>query len=226
MATFKLGAIVTNVAGSIGGTTLRRARNNFVMYNKARGSSRARLLANPRLGELARFFRTFANAYADNPSGWDALAATIQVPDKFGDLKYLTGRQFYIKCNTQLMVGGTQLYSPDEFTTDVGVFTLSTFIASLSPPDCMIGGSTTIEGDYIYVAFECSLTPLRAPTFTTRKQYFCGDSSSPLDISVGAQMVAEFPFINNNYFIRAYVTPVNHAGWKGVTQVIEGVWDV
>ena len=60
MATFKLGAIITDIAGSIGGTTLKRNGSYKVIMNKSSGSAYSPLLQNRALSYLGSIFKAWA----------------------------------------------------------------------------------------------------------------------------------------------------------------------
>lgn len=138
MAVMKLGAIVTDVAGSIGGTSLRRGRGLIVAYNKPRGPSIERLYNNRALIRNSALMHSWSNLTTSEVNSWVAAAGLFQFPDKFGDLRYLRPRELYIKLQTQLAttgaanytnatgisssVGNQDLYVPG-FQADGGVFT-------------------------------------------------------------------------------------------------------
>lgn len=111
MAIMKLGAIVTDAAGSIGGTTLRRGRGNLVVYNKSRGPSLERSYNNPALIKNAHLMNSWGSLSDAEKSSWADAAALFQFPDKFGDLRYLRPRELYIKLQTQLAVTGASNYT-------------------------------------------------------------------------------------------------------------------
>lgn len=109
MSNFKLGAIITDVSGSIGGTTLRRIRGGFSMYNKSRGASRARLLANDALPTLTELNQLYSQLTEIDRLSWRDLARTLTFPNKFGDQVNLTARALFQKCNGRLSHLGVQL---------------------------------------------------------------------------------------------------------------------
>ena len=60
MAVVKLGAIITQIAGSIGGWTFRRSQGSTVVYNKPGGASKNRLLLNAAFGNLREVIQGWA----------------------------------------------------------------------------------------------------------------------------------------------------------------------
>jgi len=128
MAKFVLGGIITNIAGSVGGTTLRRVPNGFSMYNKSKGTSIARLLNNTRVPQIARIFQKWSGLTDVERAGWNATALTVTFPDKFGVAKNLTGRQLFSKANIQLLPIGIEVTDSTGFTNDQPIWTLSSMI--------------------------------------------------------------------------------------------------
>lgn len=103
MATFKLGAIITDVAGSIGGTTIRRTPNGHAMYNKQGTQCKSAFAENSKRVQLSNVFSSWARLSEAEQTTWKKLAVLYPQKDKFGGLKQLTARQFYTKLNAQLI---------------------------------------------------------------------------------------------------------------------------
>lgn len=101
MAVIKLGAIVTGIAGSIGGTTFRRTREGLSAMNKSGGPSRNRARQNSILNTLRARIQAWTDLTPITRGDWNDAAPLFQFPDKFGDLKTLTGRQLFIKLSTR-----------------------------------------------------------------------------------------------------------------------------
>ena len=103
MATFKLGAIITDVAGSIGGTTIRRTPNGHAMYNKQGTQIKSAFAEKNKRVQLSNVFSSWSRLSKEEQSTWQELAVLYPQKDKFGILKQLTARQFYTKLNAQLI---------------------------------------------------------------------------------------------------------------------------
>lgn len=103
MATFKLGAIITDVAGSIGGTTIRRTPNGHAMYNKQGTQIKSAFAEKSKRLQLSNVFSSWSRLSAEQQSTWRELAVLYPQRDKFGSLKQLTARQFFTKLNAQLV---------------------------------------------------------------------------------------------------------------------------
>jgi hypothetical protein len=103
MANIKLGAIITDIAGSIGGTTFRRTPAGIIAYNKQGTQIKSAFAKNSvknKLGAILGSWNFLETAVKDF---WIDKATLYTFPGKFGTLKNLTGRQLYTKLNSQFI---------------------------------------------------------------------------------------------------------------------------
>lgn len=115
MASFRLGAIITEIQGSIGGTTIRRTPRNPIMYNKQGRQFRSANSVNSQATGLGNIFRSWGGLPQGIRDFWNGIAPLYPQKDKFGNDIILSGRQFYTKLNAQLLPVGQSV--------DVSVFT-------------------------------------------------------------------------------------------------------
>lgn len=112
MAKIILGTFITNIAGSSQGSTFRRTKNGHSVYNKQNRILRQSLLNNSKIfaiAEIIRGWRLFTQAQRDE---WNRQSQFFQFPDKFGNLKTLTGRQLYVKLTAQMSVANIVFVDP------------------------------------------------------------------------------------------------------------------
>ena len=114
MAVIKLGSIITDIAGSIGGTTFRRTSTGHAVYNKQGRQVKSAFSKASRKNQLGNIFSNWYNLAEREKKQWALNASTYPLKDKFGNTKYLTGRQLYTKLNAQLL--------PANATSDVSKF--------------------------------------------------------------------------------------------------------
>ena len=224
MAIFKMGAIVTEIVGSIGGTNFRRGVNNGIISNKSFGGSRNKLLLNKQLGNIGNIFRQWRALDPEIQGYWDAEALNFLFPDKFGVQKNLTGRQFYSKMNIQLLPVGESIYDPTGITSDIGIVTVGS--GNIEP---QFGSASFNLVDVtapvkILVSAEVAINYLNAPTFTRRiTLYEENVTESSTFIEWGNQFFAAFPYFTYNYVGRFYVETINEWGFKGPPQVVNTI---
>lgn len=222
MATIKLGAFITNIAGSVGGTTFRRHQNAIVVSNKTRGASRNRLLNNNALASLRTVIQNwslFTQALRDS---WATQAALFQFPDKFGDLKNLTGRELYTKLAAHLLAVFKP--SPNPNTLSSVVTTSPLLLFEVEHDDHAFITFTDPTPDmWALVQVEFLKSEAISPTFTRREIIAFSDNPPLQIIEFENELFAKFPFLEEGDLIRAYVTFMNRDGFRGAPQSIDTV---
>jgi len=129
------GAIITDGAGKIGGHQLRRNGSTRVLQNKTYPKKSKNLLKNSKLPLLGLVFAKWSQITEGDRILWNAAALLYLFPDKFGNLKNLTGRQFFTKLNVQ-----TQLY----FGTWSDILTLSNVLLGFTLEGFVINQAQSI----------------------------------------------------------------------------------
>ena len=222
MATFKLGAIITDIAGSIGGTTLKRNGGYKVIMNKSSGTSYSKSYNNPSLQYLPFIFKSWS--YLDNAekSAWKEQALLFKFPDKFGTLRTLSGRQLFVKLNAQRWLHTPSFVDVSGLTSFVENFGIGYVLYNSIEPRFYIH----VNGDYsgfqkYYVSLEISLQPLRAPSFISRKIIGVYELSAGGGVNIIDDVMLAYPFFNKNYNARVYMCAINDSGFKSVQQYKE-----
>lgn len=106
MANIKLGAIITDIAGSVSGSTFRRTPAGIILYNKQGTQIKSAFAKFSVKNRITAIFRNWEILSNDDKIAWGNNALLYPVTNKFGQLKYLTGRQLFTKLNTQLLPTG------------------------------------------------------------------------------------------------------------------------
>jgi len=124
--------IVTAASGSIGGQTF--ARNRFGMYLRARSvpvnpSTPLQVTTRSNLNNMVNRWSTVLTD--DQRLGWKAYAGAVPVLDKLGQTQYLTGQQWYLKCNLCRLAAGLSLKDTAPLETAMAAGTEIT--AALNP---------------------------------------------------------------------------------------------
>lgn len=156
MAVIKLGSIVTDIAGSIGGTTFRRTSTGHAVYNKQGRQVKSAFAKASRKNELGNIFSSWYNLTEMEREQWAKNASTYPLKDKFGNTKYLTGRQLYTKLNAQLLPAAT--------TSDVKNFNTFVMLAPVSINTFDIAGealSLSVDGTFVKQFIYISIYQLR-----------------------------------------------------------------
>lgn len=134
--------IVTQVSGSIGGTTY--SHNSAGLYRRARSipvnpNSAAQQGVRSNLTTLAQAWNAvLTQAMRD---AWDNYATLSPITGKLGDELVLSGQQMYIRCNTVRLLGG--IARVDAGPTVPGLIALTTPVATIS----IIAASVSVAFD-------------------------------------------------------------------------------
>ena len=222
MATFKLGAIITDIAGSIGGTTLKRNGGSKVIMNKSSGTPYSRSYNNPSLQYLPFIFKSWSRLAEEEKKAWEQQALLYTFPDKFGTLRTLSGRQLFVKLNAQRWQDTPSFVDVSAISSFTEVFTLGNVVYEPLAPFFNL----SVDGDYsgsqkYYVSLELSLQPLRAPSFISRKTIGVYEFAAGEGTDILPDIMKAYPFFNKNYNARLYICAVNNSGFKSVWQYKE-----
>ena len=150
MAVIKLGSIVTDIAGSIGGTTFRRTSTGHAVYNKQGRQVKSAFAKASRKNELGNIFRSWYDIKESEREQWAMNASKYPLKGKFGNTKYLTGRQLFTKLNAQLLPAGTTS-NPIDFDVyvELAPSKINSFQISESSLSIYVGGSFSKQTIYI-----------------------------------------------------------------------------
>lgn len=216
MAIFKLGVIITDIAGSIGGTVFKRGQTAGVLYNKGKAASKNILYQNAQLNPIASIFKKWGLLSPALQSDWNAAALLFLFPDKFGTMRNLKGRQLFTKLNIQLLPVGLYNDDPAGITSVVNSMTISNGIIDVA--NQLVNFDTYVAAGTVNYLVSAEITQnfLRSPTFTRRKVLYYDSTSGTSSTEFGFQFFNEFPYFDANYVGRIYVDTINDFGFKGV----------
>lgn len=222
MATFKLGAIITDIAGSIGGTTLKRNGSYKVIMNKSSGTPYSRSYNNPSLQYLPFIFKSWSRLDDAEKKAWKEQALLYTFPDKFGTLRNLSGRQLFVKLNAQRWLDTPSFVDVSAISSFTENFGIDHVVYNPTEPRF----SFAVNGNYsgfqkYYVSLEISLQPLRTPSFISRKIIGVYKLTANSGVNIIDDVMLAYPFFNKNYYARLYICAVNNSGFKSVWQYKE-----
>lgn len=103
MANIKLGMIITDIQGSVGGSTFRRTPRGVILYNKQGTQIKSAFAIASRKNQLGNIFSAWQNLDLSVKTYWNEQAALYPQKNKFGSEVYLTGRQFFTKLSAQML---------------------------------------------------------------------------------------------------------------------------
>jgi hypothetical protein len=220
MAVFQLGAGITGLVGSSGGTTFKRNKSANVWMNKSRGASRGSNLQNIRLSNNAFIFRSWRSLPEITQDAWNSLAASIKVKDKFGQDVNISGVAFQRKVQLSYALVNANAVDPTEFNTDLAGIVIGSATIDWGSTEFYVDIANI--GLFTNVAFmvEFSQRPLNAPQFIRRGVIAVLENDTDQQYNLWSYLLAKYPFLNANYNLRVYAYEINNYGWTGVQQFL------
>lgn len=214
MAVAKLGAIFTNMAGSIGGTTVRRTATGLSLSNKNMGGSKTKRRNNNQLLGFSWIFQQWKLLSEDQRQAWKEFALTKTYPDKFGDPKHLTPRQMFTRCNTALTVVGAYSASPNPLLSEKAEFTHEVAANSFGDSDITIKIDNITVENYFLIGFEASPFPIFSNRMNLKTEKWSVSDNST-DMNIFPQILAKYPNIQPGWNVRYVVTPMSPISGRG-----------
>jgi hypothetical protein len=221
MAVAKLGMIITDIAGSIGGTTLKRQSGNIAIYNKSRGANKSILYQNKALGYMSSTRQYWRNLLQNEKSSWDNAASRFTFPDKFGTQRNVTGYQLFTKSTNALAIVSETACLADDYDQVINNFTIEDFIINKDDESCVLSVTNSGNEQYYLISFDVNCKSNSKPIFNKRKIYYNGFEADEFELMIDSAFWDSFPWVQIGQNVRLYVTPMNVAGYKGVTQYID-----
>lgn len=216
MAVIKLGAFITDIAGSVGGTTFRRIPNGISITNKTRGSSRDRLLKNKALPLLTSIVNGWSNLNIGIKNLWIQQTLNFQFPDKFGDLKNLSGRQLYIKLNSQALFNNIPPPDVTALSSVVLVPEILSIVADTSP-SIVIVLKDPINNQSINVQAQPIASKSVGFSVTNRQIFFSEFAINEDTFNLGKEFFEKFRTVQDGDFFNFYIYYTNTSGFRSQT---------
>ncbi len=220
MATIKLGMLVTQIAGSVGGTTFRRGKNFTAIVNKTAGASKNKTLQNQKLNQLSVINKGWSLLSPTVRANWEAQALIFQFTDKFGDLKFLTGRQLYTKLGNFTTNAGMAIPDPTTLNSVVEILTLDYCEISLTT-GANISFNEELLTDKCALSVELIANLAIQPVYTNRKILLYERVDGSRIITFGEELFNYIPYLQVGNLIRVYFYTQNSSGFKStVSQIV------
>jgi len=216
MAVAKLGMIITEIAGSIGGTTLKRQSGNIAVYNKSRGPNKSVTLKNKALGWMNVVRGVWHSYSTGDKNGWNNVASEYTFPDKFGNQRNITGYQLFTKANNALYAVTGNTINSDGYYQGIEIFSIVDYEISFDTKQCNVGITYSGSGQFFLCGFDVSCKEDSKPIYNKRKIIFSGYDDEDFTMEVNQFFWASFPWVQIGQNVRVYVTPMNRGGYKGV----------
>lgn len=221
MARILFGALVTQIAGSIGGTTIRRSQNGPIISSKSMGFSRSKYYQNKALNKIASLngvWRSLSDAERIN---WKNKAELYTFPDRFGVERHLTGRLLFIKAFGSLINSQDVPPLASEFSKDVKTFNLELLTNDFAGDLFLFQITSDSSSDYYFISAEARPNFLNAPVLNGRRIWDRILDGAPFSFNFFDMMIENYPNLDIGWHFRLYVTPCNIGGYQGTTRAFD-----
>lgn len=168
MASIQLSSLVTDIKGSVGGTTFSRNRSGLTAKAKIVGKKNTTAKQQIELQNNTLLRNQWALLTLSQKQVWNEYAVINTKTNRYGTTKSLTGFNWFISVNNAwYYMYGVFLYIPPAFAYPAF---LPSFSISVSPSGLIVTWSTPIDTGLIDI-FIFTSSPTRATAHLTRGLY-------------------------------------------------------
>jgi hypothetical protein len=221
MAILKMGALVTEIVGSLGGNAFKRQRGTQVMFKKSNGASKAKVLINKNLSSISVIFKSWSLLSAETKAAWGNEATKYQFPNKFGDMVNLTGVQLQRKLQLQNYPRSPGEINPSGMNSNLKDFSINETTINWGTFDFNLIITTDYYDIETAIMVEFSNTSLRAPSFVRRGIFTIRKLNTGENNNLYGDLIAKYPFLDSNYNLRIYIYEINEYGFVSVQQTLD-----
>lgn len=213
MAILKMGALVSEIIGSLNGTAFKQQRGTQVMFKKSNGASRSKVLQNKTLGQKAEIFQSWGTLDPAARAEWNFQSTKYKFPNKFGDEVEIPGVQLQRKLQIQLSPYSMATINPNTIDKLLKPFSVTTATIDWGNNSLILNISTAPATIILAVMVEATTRNLNAPIFSRRGIFYCDDVPKNTNIDIFSQLLEKYPFLNDNYNLRLYLYEINPHGF-------------
>lgn len=204
----KWGALVVDGRNKIGGQVASKNKSGSYMKNKVTPTNpNTTAQANAR-ANLTLVSRAWASLTEAQREAWNAYAAQYPYVDIFGDSKYLTGFNYYLKCNLNLRNAGSPVVVAPPATQSVSEVSL--VINDLSQDDSLLFGASVVSmpaNHKVIISATPGLSAGRVPSKSDLRQIKVASTITSSVIDAGADYIARFgPIVDTVNYGFGYYT--------------------
>jgi hypothetical protein len=168
MANIQLSSLVTDIKGSIGGTTFSRNRSGLTAKGKLVGKKNTTQRQQIELQNNLRAINAWSNLSLTNKQLWNEYAGVNTKTNRYGRIKSLTGFNWYVSVyNAWFYMYGTEVIVPPAYAYPAF---LPSFSISVNPIGIQVTWSTPVDSSLIDL-FIFTSSPTRATSTLTRGLY-------------------------------------------------------
>lgn len=206
MAVARLGAIVTGLAGSIGGTTIRRIAGGISIYNRPMNSSLSQVQQNVNLVNLAGLSREYTTMPAPQKEAWRVFARGFTFPNRFGEQRQISGKSMWMKCNGSLLHFEEFVEIPDGLSINVPFIEITGLNSDFNASNLVCVVASEVGDARFFIRVAKLRFPGQQIIFTRQKVLASGFIIGATGVDLWAPIELQFGRINigDEYSIAVY----------------------
>lgn len=213
MAQIQLGTIVTDIKGSIAGTTFRRSQHAITMFNKIGRNNKNASKPNSRAGSFSKISYRYNQLTETQRAWWADNATRFKFLNKFGSPVYLTARQLFIKLNMQILVVGESVPNTGTMISDVQSTSITAVSIDVGTQEVFIEISDRVESSYLCFYAQVTTAGRTTPNQNKKQVFFSVYRSSDTTFAVGPEFFALLPFVTEGQKIQVTAYTINYFGF-------------
>lgn len=214
MASIKLGSIVTQIAGSVGGTTFRRSRYGSVMFNKQKGRSKSLNASNTAISRLQSYLQGWSSLSQSDRDNWDLYASNFERTNKFGEVVRYSGRELYVSIRHAIFGTAIPLEQPNDISNTVRIPVIGGF--NINPGSSFeVAFDNSVTGSWVAMQVQELQTSASRPLSKRYRTIFKTEltGASSYDFTNDVRNETWFNSSGNNIVLWFYY--INSTGWRG-----------
>lgn len=116
MARIKTSALITEIAGSVGGSTFQRTKSGLILKNKPKGFHGNTVNRSVRTNLMHSLQHEWISLTDRHRRTWQIMSVYAKIPQKNNPDKYLSGHQMYLKYNYYRLLTGLSIENSCKFS--------------------------------------------------------------------------------------------------------------
>jgi len=217
MANIKLGAIITDIAGSVGGSTFRRTPAGIILYNKQGTQIKSAFAKNSVKNKLGAILGSWNFLETEVKEFWNDKATLYTFPNKFGEPRNLTGRQLYTKLNSQY-IPTNETISTSPFYDELYTGVCYQVNASFGSEEILLDFDVEIDGYWVL----CQIYPLRrgANSKPSKKSFntYVDDVTGKTQLNLFGAFVQQYPTAQPSSYWGINIITMTRSGFQTSVQ--------
>lgn len=230
MASIRLGAVVSEIAGSLDGVVYSHNRNGRYVRARVKPTNPRSVKQTVVRGGFASLSQQWRTLTAAQRTAWASLGAQMTQTNRLGEATTLTGNQAFISINQLKLTAGQATVTAAPVLDAAPTIILGAIVTTVAAAGTLTIASTTVlaTGQTMRVYATGPLSQGR--TFFRRSQYklmqtVTAPFVSPIDMK--AAWVATYGAIGTPIVgakISILITPVSANGIEGTPTRIDSIW--